>query len=110
MVEATCHCGAVKLRVTKAPDSVKDCNCSICHRYGTLWAYYALDQVKIAGATDIYMWGDKSLGFHRCRTCGCVTHWWPVDEARNRMGLNANLMPRDVLEQAAVIRFDGASM
>jgi hypothetical protein len=110
MIEAICHCGAVKVSVAKAPDTVKDCNCSICHCYGTLWAYYTLDQVTVAGATDIYMWDDKSLGFHRCKTCGCVTHWWPVDESRNRMGVNVNLMPRDVLEKAAVIPFDGASM
>ena len=110
MVEAICHCGAVKVAAAKAPDTVKDCNCSICHRYGTLWAYYTLDQVQVSGATDIYMWDDKSLGFHRCRTCGCVTHWWPVDEGHNRMGVNANLMPRGVLEKASVIAFDGASM
>jgi hypothetical protein len=39
-----------------------------------------------------------------------VTHWWPVDEGHNRMGANANLMPRDVLERATVTAFDGASM
>ncbi|MBS0277822.1 MAG: aldehyde-activating protein [Proteobacteria bacterium] len=50
------------------------------------------------------------MQFHRCKTCGCVTHWWPVDESVNRMGANANLMPRDVLEKASVIPFDGAGM
>jgi hypothetical protein len=110
MIEATCHCGAVTIQVAKAPDTVKDCNCSICHRYGTLWAYYTLDQVKVSGANDAYMWSDRELGFHRCKACGCVTHWWPVDESVNRMGVNANLMTRDVLEKATVIPFDGASM
>lgn len=110
MIEATCHCGAVKLEIAQAPETVKDCNCSICHRYGVLWAYYPLAQVKVNGATDIYMWDDRAIQFHRCKTCGCVTHWWPVDESVNRMGANANLMPRDVLEKASVIPFDGAGM
>jgi hypothetical protein len=39
-----------------------------------------------------------------------VTHWSPVDVSRNRMGVNANLMPRDILEKAAISSFDGASM
>ena len=55
MVEATCHCGAVKLQIATAPDTVKDCNCSICHRYGVLWAYYTLDAVQVSGATETYM-------------------------------------------------------
>jgi hypothetical protein len=56
------------------------------------------------------MWDDRSLAFHRCKICGCVTHWSPVDVSRNRMGVNANLMPREVLEKATVRHFDGASM
>lgn len=110
MVESSCHCGAVKLQIETAPDTVKDCNCSICHRYGVLWAYYTLDKVRITGPTDIYMWDDREIEFHRCKTCGCVTHWWPVDESRNRMGVNANLMPREILGKAVVSHFDGASM
>jgi hypothetical protein len=27
-----------------------------------------------AGATDVYSWSDREFGFHRCKTCGCVTH------------------------------------
>ena len=61
-------------------------------------------------ATDIYMWGDRGIEFHRCKICGCVAYWWPADESRNRMGVNARLMPRDVLEKAIIIPFDGASM
>jgi hypothetical protein len=111
MIAASCHCGAVKLEIETAPETVTDCNCSICHRYGVLWAYYRLSQVRIVpkgDATHIYMWDDRSIEFHRCKTCGCVAYWWPVDESRDRMGVNANLMPRDVLAKARMRRLDGA--
>jgi len=109
MVEASCHCGAVRLQVDTAPTEVTDCNCSICRRYGVLWAYYAPRQVRIAGgATDIYMWGDRMLEFHRCAVCGCVTHWAPVDKTHERMGVNIRLMERQVLAGARVRRLDGA--
>src|ERR1700722_11452661 len=94
-VTASCHCGAIRLQVEAAPETVTDCNCSICRRYGVLWAYYPPQQVEIlaaSGATDIYMWDDRSIEFHRCKTCGCVTHWAAVDRTRNRMGVNARLM------------------
>jgi hypothetical protein len=70
MIEATCHCGVVHLEVARAPEAVNECTCSICRRYGTLWAYYPLTLVSLApttGATDIYMWGDR-VGRIRCRT------------------------------------------
>ena len=37
-VAASCHCGACILAVAVAPVEVTDCNCSICRRYGVLWA------------------------------------------------------------------------
>jgi len=111
VIEASCHCGDVRLRIAHAPSEVTDCNCSLCRRYGALWAYYTLGEVDVAvgsGETDIYMWGDRSNRFHRCRTCGCVTHWSAVDQSRNRMGVNARLLPFEVLVQARVRRLDGA--
>jgi hypothetical protein len=110
-IESSCHCGAVKLRIAVAPETVKACNCSICRRYGVLWAYYSPKQVRIGdGATDIYMWDDKEIEFHRCHNCGCVTHWAPVDKSVDRMGVNARLMAPEVLAAATIYQFDGASM
>jgi len=113
MIETACHCGSVRLTVPEAPAVVTDCNCSICRRYGVLWAYYSPKHVRIAaggGSTQVYMWNDRSIRFHRCQNCGCVTHWAPVDESVDRMGVNARLMPPDVLARASVRHFDGANM
>jgi hypothetical protein len=111
LVEASCHCGAIRFEVEAAPAAVTDCNCSICRRYGVLWAYYSPRQVhwrSPGGATDIYMWNNKSLEFHRCATCGCVTHWAAVDRTTDRMGVNARLMEPEVLARARVRRLYGA--
>ena len=112
MIEASCHCGAVKFAVETAPEDVNDCNCSICRRYGTLWAYYQKPEVRFDasnGPTDIYMWDDRSIEFHRCRSCGCVTHWAAVDKTMDRMGVNARLLPPEILAAARVRRLDGAN-
>lgn len=109
MIEAICHCGAVRLEIDTPPETVTDCNCSICRRYGVLRAYYSPRQVRVTSrGTDIYMWDDRAIEFHRCKTCGCVTHWAAADRARDRMGVNARLMEPAVLSAARVRKLDGA--
>lgn len=108
MIEASCHCGAVRLRIASAPTELNECLCSICSRYGVRWAYYATGDVEISvpeTGTDTYLWGKRSTVFHRCPTCGCVSHWSAVDPARDRVGVNARLMPRHV-RKTATVRYD----
>lgn len=110
MVSATCHCGAVAIDLASAPTEVTDCNCSICRRYGVLWAYFSPRQVTVRSAADTqtYAWSQRTTIFHRCPTCGCTTHWSPADPARDHMGVNARLLPPEVLASARVRHLDGA--
>src|SRR5438045_1601367 len=40
-------------------------------------------------ATAEYVWGDKTLRTIHCRTCGCVTHWEPLEpKPGERHGVN----------------------
>lgn len=73
-------------------------------------AYYAPSRVRFTGgkASAVYRWGDKSIIFHHCPKCFCFTHWAAVNKTYNRMGVNARLMPPEVLAKARVRRFDGA--
>jgi len=109
-IEASCHCGSVKLSIDQPPQEVTECNCSICRRYGALWAYYSLEQVTLPAAdlTETYAWDDRSIAFHRCRSCGCVTHWSPVARSEDRMGVNARTMSLDIVAKARVRHLDGA--
>jgi hypothetical protein len=84
MIAASCHCGRVSLEIETAPAEVTDCTCSICRRYGVLWAYYSPRQVRISGETETYMWGEKSIAAasaaasaigRRCIRTGIRTAW-----------------------------------
>jgi len=122
MIEASCHCGAVKIALPTVPGAVTDCNCSICRRLGALWAYYRPADVEVtaaATATAAYAWGDRSLAFHHCTTCGCTTHWAGIDPSgaihpagidpkSGRMGVNARLLAPADRAAAKVRKFDGA--
>lgn len=113
MLTATCHCGAVRLEVPRKPRTLTSCNCSICRRYGTLWAYYECSEVLVVsapGATSEYSWGDESLRFVRCKTCGCVTHWEPMHpKDSGRMGVNARNFEHDAIRSIRIRLLDGAS-
>ena len=75
MSEASCHCGTVlviagtvRIEVEVPPAELTDCNCSLCRRLDTLWAYYHPQQVNIvqgAGTTVPYV-----QGVHHCAMCG----------------------------------------
>lgn len=100
MVRAACHCGAVRLTMELAPAWVLDCNCSICRRYGALWAY-AWDRlaekdldirlVQGENAIEAYIWGDRWIGFWRCKACGCLTHHTALDRPSQIRAVNARM-------------------
>jgi hypothetical protein len=110
-IAATCHCGAVRILLAAEPTEITECNCSLCRSYGVLWAYCDAEEVQFSAApspTDSYAWNGRNVDFHRCATCGCVTHWVPRDAARTRRGVNARLLPPSVLDTARLRHLDGA--
>lgn len=114
MVRAACHCTAVRFEIAAHPAWVLDCNCTICRRYGALWCYTNLPEPvtltapPAGGLTDIYSWGDNAIAFHRCKTCGCVTHMQTTDAQRFIFGLNARLIPTLDPGKTRVVQIDNA--
>lgn len=112
MLSTTCHCGQVRIEIPRAPATLTNCNCSICRRYGTLWAYFREPEVRVSappGGTQTYAWGRKSLEFVRCSHCGCVTHWQRISPARDdRIGINARNFAPEQLGDVRIRRLDGA--
>ncbi len=99
-MDGRCHCGAVRISVPSAPTEVTECHCSICRRYGALWAYYPVAQVTLSGATAIYAWGRRHVAYHRCEACGCVMAWRAFHEGYPECGVNARML--DAFDPAAV--------
>src|SRR5262245_55017407 len=94
-LEGSCLCGAVRLTVARRPRGVTQCNCSVCRRYGTLWAYYRRAAVTIAApraALSSYSVKRGGLRFRRCATCGCVVSWEHQAGPDARMAVNARLL------------------
>ena len=112
MLSGQCHCGAVRIELPRRPRTVTECNCSICRRYGTRWAYYTRRTVRIDGHpkhTASYSWGDRRIRLVRCRHCGCVTHWESLNRApASRVGVNVRNFEPGAIGRVRLRLLDGA--
>ena len=78
VVTASCHCGAVRVEMSRKARKLTQCNCSICRRYGALWAYFQRKSVTVISNPNVlgsYTWGNENLEFFHCTICACVTHY-----------------------------------
>ncbi len=112
MITGNCHCGAISFELNEQPEWLTECNCSVCRRLGTIWAHAEVDKISILGAEDAslaYSWGDKSLAFHTCNTCGSTTHWVSREPQENAvMAVNCRLAEPEQVAGIRVRHFDGA--
>ncbi len=112
MHEGSCHCGAVRLTLPSTPEVATLCNCSLCRRIGSPWVYFEFGTVKIEGhpeSTAAYVQGDRTLRTIRCRHCGSVTHWEPIDgRIGARHGVHLGNFDPMLIAAVRVRRFDGA--
>lgn len=108
-MEGRCHRGAVTIAVPDAPAELTNCNCSLCRRYGVLWAYWPRAAITVSGLTDTYVWGRRALAFHRCTSCGCVTHGSGLRPEIRKGAVNARLLDGFPFPDAHDVLLDGAS-
>lgn len=113
MIESSCHCQKIILSIeAEIPESLTSCNCSLCSKYGGLLAYFPKSKVQTNfNEDDIikYSRDEKNIEFILCKTCGCFSHWRPLnDQTIENMGFNARLFQDINLSQVKVRLFDGA--
>lgn len=112
MLTGSCHCGQLRWQFKAEPVDATACNCTVCRRYGVLWAYgHEGEEIETSGETIAYAWGEKVIAFHFCPTCGGVGYWRSNllrKTGQRRIAVNLRLAddPQAVAE-IPVTRFDG---
>ena len=110
---ASCHCGQATIRLSRRPEQVTQCKCSLCSTTGFRGVSFSSDELVITGAFDSYVRSDLKqpyLANHRCAHCGILTHWTPLsDPPHERVGVNSRLIDPAALEGVPVREVDGAS-
>ncbi len=74
-VKATCHCGAVELRVTLSDgfNTARRCDCSFCRRRGAPAVSAPMGGIEVVRGADkltLYTWGTHTAQHHFCSVCG----------------------------------------
>ena len=112
MLSATCHCGAVRIEVPEAPDAVTASTTSTWKPDLLARDHYKVGTVRVSGQpenTTEYVWGEKMSRTLRGRTCGCVTHWEPLQpKPDSKLAVNARNFDPSALGSLRIRRFDGA--
>lgn len=110
MIEGHCHCGAVHWQYDAEPDGATACNCTVCRRYGVLWAYDYVDEgIRTTGHTKAYVRGE-AIEFHFCPECGCVAFWRARktdQDGRRRIAVNLRLAEPAAVAHIPIDHFDG---
>jgi hypothetical protein len=117
MIDLACHCGAVRLTLSRRPDFIHACNCSLCRRAGAHWGYFDPAEVTVSGETRSYSRTDKpepAARIHFCPTCGTTTHFTLTEAVVAKFGADqtgANMRLADAKDLAGLeLRYpDGAA-
>ncbi len=110
----TCHCGDTRWTLEGDPGPVTACNCTLCRRYGGLWAYdFEGERIRFEGRTATYVRRtrpDPVIEMHFCPTCACVLGWRGLrleEDGRRRMAINVRLAPPEAVAALPIDHFDG---
>ena len=112
MIQASCHCGAVRIEIESLPETLTRCTCSICRRYGALWAYRTRKTARVVAGQQSekpYVWGDKGIEFYHCSSCGCLTRYESAEKlVESRIAVNARMIEPAEIATLQIRTFDGA--
>ncbi|HEX8574199.1 MAG TPA: aldehyde-activating protein [Allosphingosinicella sp.] len=100
MLNVTCLCGQIRVEISKPPDFIHECNCTLCSKSGAQWGYFHPSEVGVEGEAEGYCREDKAdpnalLQF--CAKCGVTTHFVLTAQAVAKhgdvvMGVNMRLV------------------
>lgn len=110
----SCHCGKVKFEVQGDFKNAINCNCSICHRKGSLLAFVPESQFNlISGADSLtdYQFGKKRIHHTFCSTCGVTSFATGAAPDGTKMkAVNVRCLENFDLKQLVIQDYDGKSI
>jgi hypothetical protein len=112
-VRGHCHCGSVHWSFQGEIPDATICNCTICRRYGVLWAYdydgYGIHVEDPKAVLTAYVRG-RSISFNFCSICGNLVSWRglkPMEDGRTRIAVNLRLAEPEDVAHVPLQCFDG---
>mgnify|MGYP001207591760 CR=1 FL=1 len=110
----SCHCGRIRFEVEGEITSALSCNCSICHRKGSLLWFVPRGALHLSTPDDqasTYLFNQHRIRHRFCPTCGIH----PFGEATSPGGdamaaINLRCIDGLALESVPVTNYDGRAI
>ena len=80
MIEGHCHCRAVHITIPVRPETLGDCNCSLCSKKNALMHRVPPERFRLLAGEDnlaLYQWNTGTAKHYFCRTCGIYPFHMP---------------------------------
>lgn len=114
ITRGSCHCGSVHWEFRGTIPDATICNCTVCRRYGVLWAYdydgHGIHVEDPGAALKSYVRGSVILSFNFCSYCGNLVSWRGLTSNRDgltRIAVNLRLAAPEEVADIPLQRFDG---
>ena len=108
-LEGSCHCGAVRYRVTARSWTVRDCNCSVCAKKGTLHLIVPQEEFELLSgeaALRTYRFNTRVARHTFCGVCGVQPFYTPRSHP-DGVSVNARTLDAVPLGWLEIEPFDG---
>ena len=112
MLKLSCLCGQIRAELSKRPDFIHECNCTLCSKTGARWGYFHPSEVSVDGNAKGYCREDKedpAAEIRFCKNCGSTTHFNLTASAVSKFGntmMGVNMLLADERDLAGVeLRF-----
>ncbi len=110
-MQGSCHCGNVSVAITRQPEYINLCDCSLCLKSGGAWGYFSESEIKVAGSTRAYRrkdYKEPAVEMQFCGECGATTHWVLTEHCDgDRVGVNMRLFAPDEITGIEARTLDG---
>ena len=107
----SCHCGAITVTLSRQPDYINLCDCSLCAKSGGAWGYFTASEVRVDGETQSYRRRDydkPAVEMQFCANCGTTTHWVLTEHHDgDRVGVNMRIFEPAALDGVEARTLDG---
>jgi hypothetical protein len=108
-----CHCGEVRYEVDLKIENALACNCSICHKKGSLLAFApAADFRLLQGESSLsdYQFGAKTIHHRFCSTCGISSFSSGSQNGVEMRAINLRCLDGIELDKIPITHFDGKQL
>ena len=108
----SCHCGAIRFRISHPPDELTTCDCSLCAMRGAIMAKVpeaALDILAGEDALTLYEWNSRVAKHYFCSRCGIYV-FHRKRAAPDHYGVNARCLEGLDLASLPLRATEGANM